>query len=146
MKEQYVLLQPTNILQTLKIMLSKPLHPRTKEEPLLGKFIENPSCLHCFSQKNIVFLKLHCEKHGRCDRILWKGEGLKQSCYVRGESKFSDHRPVYSVFSSQLNLKNKNSALLPTTCLPKGKAEQLFLPARTQSCIQCAPRRFSVAA
>ncbi|KAL8509080.1 hypothetical protein ACS0TY_016323 [Phlomoides rotata] len=34
-----------------------------------------------------------------CDRILWKGEGLKQTCYFRGESKFSDHRPVYSVFS-----------------------------------------------
>ncbi|KAK6152445.1 hypothetical protein DH2020_015080 [Rehmannia glutinosa] len=34
-----------------------------------------------------------------CDRILWKGEGLKQLCYVRGESRFSDHRPVYSVFS-----------------------------------------------
>ncbi|XP_055811636.1 type I inositol polyphosphate 5-phosphatase 8-like [Solanum dulcamara] len=34
-----------------------------------------------------------------CDRILWKGEGLKQICYVRGESKFSDHRPVYSLFS-----------------------------------------------
>ncbi|XP_031093301.1 type I inositol polyphosphate 5-phosphatase 8-like isoform X3 [Ipomoea triloba] len=33
-----------------------------------------------------------------CDRILWKGEGLKQICYVRGESKFSDHRPVYSLF------------------------------------------------
>ncbi|KAF5953793.1 hypothetical protein HYC85_006649 [Camellia sinensis] len=34
-----------------------------------------------------------------CDRILWKGEGLKQMWYVRGESKFSDHRPVYSLFS-----------------------------------------------
>ncbi|XP_047974360.1 type I inositol polyphosphate 5-phosphatase 8-like [Salvia hispanica] len=34
-----------------------------------------------------------------CDRILWKGEGLKQECYFRSESRFSDHRPVYSVFT-----------------------------------------------
>ncbi|KAE8661076.1 putative C2H2 and C2HC zinc fingers superfamily protein [Hibiscus syriacus] len=33
-----------------------------------------------------------------CDRILWKGEGLKQIWYSRGESRFSDHRPVYSLF------------------------------------------------
>ncbi|CAN4116149.1 unnamed protein product [Withania somnifera] len=39
-----------------------------------------------------------------CDRILWKGEGLNQICYVRGESKFSDHRPVYSLFSVDTNL------------------------------------------
>lgn len=36
-----------------------------------------------------------------CDRILWKGEGLKQVCYARGESRFSDHRPVYSLFLVQ---------------------------------------------
>ncbi|KAG0487790.1 hypothetical protein HPP92_006601 [Vanilla planifolia] len=34
-----------------------------------------------------------------CDRILWRGEGMKQMWYVRGESRFSDHRPVYSLFS-----------------------------------------------
>ncbi|XAR60544.1 hypothetical protein NMG60_11033964, partial [Bertholletia excelsa] len=33
-----------------------------------------------------------------CDRILWKGEGMKQMYYVSGESKFSDHRPVSSMF------------------------------------------------
>ncbi|KAJ7972761.1 putative Type I inositol polyphosphate 5-phosphatase [Quillaja saponaria] len=33
-----------------------------------------------------------------CDRILWYGRGLHQLSYVRGESKFSDHRPVYSIF------------------------------------------------
>ncbi|KAI3911556.1 hypothetical protein MKX01_035677 [Papaver californicum] len=38
-----------------------------------------------------------------CDRILWKGKGMKQMWYVRGESKFSDHRPVYSLFSVQLD-------------------------------------------
>ncbi|CAA0829782.1 DNAse I-like superfamily protein [Striga hermonthica] len=39
-----------------------------------------------------------------CDRILWKGKGVNQMCYARGESKFSDHRPVYSVFSVQVKL------------------------------------------
>ncbi|KAJ9543025.1 hypothetical protein OSB04_022732 [Centaurea solstitialis] len=33
-----------------------------------------------------------------CDRILWYGRGLSQLSYVRGESRFSDHRPVYSIF------------------------------------------------
>ncbi|GFQ00935.1 type i inositol 1 4 5-trisphosphate 5-phosphatase cvp2 [Phtheirospermum japonicum] len=39
-----------------------------------------------------------------CDRILWKGEGLKQMCYVRGESRFSDHRPVYSSRKGLVNI------------------------------------------
>ncbi|KAG8096034.1 hypothetical protein GUJ93_ZPchr0013g35413 [Zizania palustris] len=37
-----------------------------------------------------------------CDRILWYGRGLSQLSYVRGESRFSDHRPVYSVFSAEV--------------------------------------------
>ncbi|XP_022640876.1 type I inositol polyphosphate 5-phosphatase 8 isoform X2 [Vigna radiata var. radiata] len=39
-----------------------------------------------------------------CDRILWKGEGVEQLWYVRGESKFSDHRPVYSLFSVHVDM------------------------------------------
>ncbi|CAJ1926124.1 unnamed protein product [Sphenostylis stenocarpa] len=37
-----------------------------------------------------------------CDRILWYGEGLHQLSYVRGESRFSDHRPVYGIFSAEV--------------------------------------------
>ncbi|XAR57267.1 Inositol-polyphosphate 5-phosphatase [Bertholletia excelsa] len=37
-----------------------------------------------------------------CDRILWYGGGLQQSSYVRGESRFSDHRPVYGVFWAEV--------------------------------------------
>ncbi|KAI8561283.1 hypothetical protein RHMOL_Rhmol04G0326700 [Rhododendron molle] len=37
-----------------------------------------------------------------CDRILWYGGGLHQLSYVRGESKFSDHRPVYSIFWAEV--------------------------------------------
>ncbi|KAH9326328.1 hypothetical protein KI387_006506, partial [Taxus chinensis] len=36
-----------------------------------------------------------------CDRILWYGKGLTQLYYVRGESKFSDHRPVHSIFMAE---------------------------------------------
>ncbi|VAH95944.1 unnamed protein product [Triticum turgidum subsp. durum] len=39
-----------------------------------------------------------------CDRILWHGRGLNQLCYVRGESRFSDHRPVYSIFTAEVKL------------------------------------------
>ncbi|MED6121080.1 hypothetical protein PIB30_026703 [Stylosanthes scabra] len=94
-----------------------------------------------------------------CDRILWKGEGLKQLCYVRGESKFSDHRPVYSLFSAQVDLTSKNdspppppsngpaitrscsskplvNAALPSSCAAKVQAEeQLLMLTRTQSCM-----------
>ncbi|KAL3517599.1 hypothetical protein ACH5RR_020188 [Cinchona calisaya] len=37
-----------------------------------------------------------------CDRILWYGRGLHQLSYVRGESRFSDHRPVYSIFLAEV--------------------------------------------
>ncbi|CAM8917109.1 hypothetical protein QQ045_031347 [Rhodiola kirilowii] len=33
-----------------------------------------------------------------CDRILWHGNGISQSSYIRGESRFSDHRPVCANF------------------------------------------------
>ncbi|GAA0171982.1 hypothetical protein Leryth_005792 [Lithospermum erythrorhizon] len=37
-----------------------------------------------------------------CDRILWYGSGLQQLSYVRGESRFSDHRPVSTVFWAEV--------------------------------------------
>ncbi|KAF8412822.1 hypothetical protein HHK36_000793 [Tetracentron sinense] len=33
-----------------------------------------------------------------CDRILWLGKGIKQLSYKRSEIRFSDHRPVSSIF------------------------------------------------
>ncbi|KAG0458344.1 hypothetical protein HPP92_023501 [Vanilla planifolia] len=54
--------------------------------------------------------ELHSKEKRRtpawCDRILWYGRGLNQLSYVRGESRFSDHRPVYSIFVAEV-LMNK---------------------------------------
>lgn len=44
----------------------------------------------------------------RCDRILWLGGGLNQLSYVRGESRFSDHRPVFSIFAAEVETINCN--------------------------------------
>ena len=65
----------------------------------------------------------------RCDRILWHGDGIAQLSYFRGESKFSDHRPVCGTFivevemldgkskrrSSNTNIRIGAEELLPTS-------------------------------
>ncbi|XP_074566787.1 type IV inositol polyphosphate 5-phosphatase 7-like [Curcuma longa] len=43
-----------------------------------------------------------------CDRILWYGRGLTQLAYLHGESRFSDHRPVYSVFNAAVEIISRN--------------------------------------
>ncbi|XP_050374165.1 type IV inositol polyphosphate 5-phosphatase 9 [Argentina anserina] len=48
-----------------------------------------------------------------CDRIIWYGNGLKQHVYDRGESKLSDHRPVKSKFTAQVEV-------LPSLSLMRG--------------------------
>lgn len=45
-----------------------------------------------------------------CDRILWRGNGIEQLSYIRGESRFSDHRPVCTVFAVEVEMKNKNAS------------------------------------
>jgi hypothetical protein len=45
-----------------------------------------------------------------CDRILWRGAGLRQSRYDRCESRLSDHRPVRAVFTVEVDApRNLNS-------------------------------------
>ncbi|XP_055821109.1 type I inositol polyphosphate 5-phosphatase 2-like [Solanum dulcamara] len=41
-----------------------------------------------------------------CDRILWLGKGIKQLFYKRAELKLSDHRPVSSMFSVEVEIFN----------------------------------------
>ncbi|XP_031477450.1 type IV inositol polyphosphate 5-phosphatase 7-like isoform X1 [Nymphaea colorata] len=51
-----------------------------------------------------------------CDRILWYGRGLNQVSYVRGESRFSDHRPVYSVFMADVETINHDWVTKSMAC------------------------------
>ncbi|KAH0453071.1 hypothetical protein IEQ34_017395 [Dendrobium chrysotoxum] len=44
-----------------------------------------------------------------CDRILWSGDGIEQLQYNRGESRFSDHRPVCAVFKTQVEVSTSGS-------------------------------------
>ncbi|CAL0306594.1 unnamed protein product [Lupinus luteus] len=43
-----------------------------------------------------------------CDRILWRGNGIEQFSYIRGESRFSDHRPVCAVFCVNVKVRSRN--------------------------------------
>jgi hypothetical protein len=49
--------------------------------------------------------------HGRCDRILWYGRGLKQIRYDRCESRLSDHRPVRAAFTTEVDVLRNYSSL-----------------------------------
>ncbi|KAL8100782.1 type I inositol polyphosphate 5-phosphatase 4-like [Apium graveolens] len=51
-----------------------------------------------------------------CDRILWYGRGLHQMSYVRGESRFSDHRPVYSIFLAEVESINHSRIRRRMSC------------------------------
>ncbi|GAB4848670.1 hypothetical protein Ancab_003382 [Ancistrocladus abbreviatus] len=44
-----------------------------------------------------------------CDRLLWHGNGIEQVRYIRGESRFSDHRPVCALFSVEVNVRSKST-------------------------------------
>jgi hypothetical protein len=82
----------------------------------------------------------------RCDRILWHGDGISQLSYFRGESKFSDHRPVCGSFivevemldgkskrrSSNANIRIGAEELLPTSKHNKGMCLLDFILAINQ--------------
>ncbi|KAK7279438.1 hypothetical protein RJT34_24491 [Clitoria ternatea] len=125
-----------------------------------GKIYFAPTYKYLFdSDQYVVQTSKYKEKRRTpawCDRILWKGEGVEQLWYVRGESKFSDHRPVYSLFSVHVDSTRKkltpsmatsnisrscssrpftNAALSSSSCFAKVQAEeQLLLLTTTQTC------------
>jgi hypothetical protein len=66
----------------------------------------------------------------RCDRILWHGDGIAQLSYFRGESKFSDHRPVCGSFNVVADLLEDKSKRRASNTNIRIGAEEL-LPTRT---------------
>ncbi|WVZ54662.1 hypothetical protein U9M48_005427 [Paspalum notatum var. saurae] len=62
-----------------------------------------------------------------CDRILWHGEGIVQLSYIRGESKFSDHRPVCGVFIVEVAVPNSRLVKFASGPNMKVGAEELLL-------------------
>ncbi|KAI8540782.1 hypothetical protein RHMOL_Rhmol08G0011800 [Rhododendron molle] len=68
-----------------------------------------------------------------CDRILWRGGGIEQLSYIRGESRFSDHRPVCAVFAVEVEIRSKSSTRFRKgfSCTPRVEHED------------CIPQRHS---
>ncbi|XP_059309653.1 type I inositol polyphosphate 5-phosphatase 5 [Lycium ferocissimum] len=74
-----------------------------------------------------------------CDRILWRGGGIEQLSYIRGESRFSDHRPVCSVFAvdvevdAELVKKNNSKFRKGFSCTATRMEYDDFIPQRHSS-------------
>ncbi|KAL4577228.1 hypothetical protein LXL04_013333 [Taraxacum kok-saghyz] len=62
-----------------------------------------------------------------CDRILWYGKGVKQHSYFRSESKFSDHKPVSALFSTQIEVKSNDTNSSEYNELSNGEASSTLL-------------------
>ena len=63
-------------------------------------------------KKITFFLSIHKKVNlsgCRYDRILWYGKGVTQLSYFRSESKFSDHRPVSALFSTQVEVEKSTN-------------------------------------
>ncbi|KAG2284553.1 hypothetical protein Bca52824_055773 [Brassica carinata] len=68
-----------------------------------------------------------------CDRILWRGERIEQLSYIRGESRFSDHRPVCAIFAVEVDIKSMN----------KGRLRKGYSSAAARLVEDCIPQRHS---
>ncbi|CAM8988367.1 hypothetical protein QQ045_006024 [Rhodiola kirilowii] len=75
-----------------------------------GRIYFPPTYKYSFNSDRYSGSNMHPKEKRRtpawCDRILWYGNGLHQLSYVRGESRFSDHRPVYGLFWAEVELIN----------------------------------------
>ncbi|RCV36296.1 hypothetical protein SEVIR_7G318400v4 [Setaria viridis] len=98
-----------------------------------GKIFFAPTYKYSWNSDNYAGEDVTSKKKRRtpawCDRILWYGEGIVQLSYIRGESKFSDHRPVCSVFIVEVAV--PNNKLIKFASGPNmkvGVEELLFAP------------------
>ncbi|RAL53086.1 hypothetical protein DM860_016321 [Cuscuta australis] len=79
-----------------------------------GKILFAPTYKYTLNSDSYAGETIKSKKKRRtpawCDRILWHGNGMEQVSYIRGESRFSDHRPVCAVFTVEVEmLCNKSS-------------------------------------
>jgi hypothetical protein len=73
------------------------------------------SCLNLASEKvlELIVGTSFC----RCDRVLWRGKGLKQIRYERcGGYRLSDHRPVRAVFDAVCEVPRPVESFLQGLC------------------------------
>ncbi|KAM0852532.1 hypothetical protein ACQ4PT_051701 [Festuca glaucescens] len=61
-----------------------------------------------------------------CDRILWRGDGTSQLSYYRGESKFSDHRPVCGTFIVEVEALDRKARRRSSNADMRVGAEELL--------------------
>ncbi|XP_039810218.1 type I inositol polyphosphate 5-phosphatase 10-like isoform X1 [Panicum virgatum] len=61
-----------------------------------------------------------------CDRILWRGDGIMQLSYYRGESRFSDHRPVCGTFVVEVEVLNQRTKRRSSNADMRIGAEELL--------------------
>ncbi|XP_047055929.1 type I inositol polyphosphate 5-phosphatase 10-like [Lolium rigidum] len=61
-----------------------------------------------------------------CDRILWRGDGTSQLSYYRGESKFSDHRPVCGTFIVEVDALDRKARRRSSNADMRIGAEELL--------------------
>ncbi|KAG6478455.1 hypothetical protein ZIOFF_061898 [Zingiber officinale] len=62
----------------------------------------------------------------RCDHILWFGRGLSQLSYVRGESRFSDKKLVFSTFTVEVEMANYSQCKNVGYCSSRVEVEELL--------------------
>ncbi|CAA2998380.1 type IV inositol polyphosphate 5-phosphatase 7-like [Olea europaea subsp. europaea] len=71
-----------------------------------GKIYFPPTYKYSHNSDRYTGDNIHLKEKRRtpawCDRILWHGSGLQQLSYFRGEFRFSDHRPVSSMFWAEI--------------------------------------------
>ncbi|XP_022867122.1 type IV inositol polyphosphate 5-phosphatase 6-like [Olea europaea var. sylvestris] len=97
-----------------------------------GKIYFPPTYKYSHNSDRYVGGEMHPKEKRRtpawCDRILWYGDGLQQLSYVRGESRFSDHRPVSSIFWAEAE--SVPSRLRKSTSCSSSRidVEELFPP------------------
>ncbi|KAK9747730.1 hypothetical protein RND81_02G012000 [Saponaria officinalis] len=98
----------------------KQRHGRVFEGWREGKIYFPPTYKYTRNSDRYAGTDVHQKQKRRtpawCDRILWHGKGIRQLSYVRGESRFSDHRPVYSMFLVEVESSDQGSIRKSTSC------------------------------